>query len=63
MTDENIYRIIDAFRAGKKVETRGAYKYARRKTIHSTVGLVNMLFAHVCFHLNSTWFIDGVEVV
>jgi len=56
MTDANIYRIIDAFREGKKVE----YQVSPFKKNH--VETLGGLLAALAFPVSDDhWFIDGLE--
>lgn len=62
MTDVNIYRIIDAFREGKKVEVREpkdfiAWELKRRRKVRNISELCYLFRL-----LNNRFFIDGAEV-
>lgn len=55
MTDENIYRIIDAFKAEKRIDY-----YEQGGDGHQVFELSDLLFMLGC---SVVWFIDGVEVI
>jgi len=59
MTDANIYRIIDAFREGKKVVMNNERLNYPRPA--GTMYLL-LIYLHHCIWHEQRWFIDGVEV-
>jgi len=59
MTDEAIYKIIDAFRAGKKVEQETD---ALGRIVRYTFGILPRLLQELLrMHEDDIWYIDGEE--